>query len=192
MLKKLVSIVIVLGLVSSASALVITDTVTWGDRTSIPGQSDGGVEVMDGGKLIATARVDHDGPGWLIIRSGGVVEFNDQYKLPDDDQGSGNTPKIYIEGGGLMTVADTESIGERLYADGGLYVGVCGTFVTGNIDDGDRRDPRSGEWNIFAWGDADGYDITVEGNVATVHGTPEPATIMLLGLGGLALIRRRK
>jgi hypothetical protein len=121
-----------------------------------------------------------------------ALEFNDQYKLPDDDQGAENTPKIYIESGGLMTVADTESIGERLYADGGLYVDACGTFVTGNIGDGDRRDPRSGEWQIFPWGDADGYDITVEGNVATVHGTPEPATIMLLGLGGLALIRRRK
>jgi hypothetical protein len=192
MLKKLVSIVIVLALAGSASALVISDTVTWGERTKIQDQSDGGVEVTGTGKLIANARVDHDGPAWLIIRTGGVVEFNDQYKLPDDDQGAENTPKIYIESGGLMTVADTESIGERLYADGGLYVDACGTFVTGNIGDGDRRDPRSGEWQIFPWGDADGYDITVEGNVATVHGTPEPATIMLLGLGGLALIRRRK
>jgi len=191
-MKKLISLLIVLGLASSASALVISGTVTWDERTSIQGQEGGGVEVTSTGQLTATARVDHDGPGWLIIRDGGKVYFQDQYKLPDDDQGENNTPKVYIESGGYMEVADTESIGERLYDDGGLYLEACGTFVTGNIGDGPRRDPRSDEWNIFPWGDATGYEITVEGDVATVHGVPEPATIMLLGLGCLGLLRRRK
>jgi len=35
MLKKLVSIVIVLGLAGSASALVVSDTQTWDERTQL-------------------------------------------------------------------------------------------------------------------------------------------------------------
>ena len=38
----------------------------------------------------------------------------------------------------------------------------------------DRHDPRSGEWVFIPRASADGIEITVEGDWATVHGTPEP------------------
>jgi hypothetical protein len=192
MLKKLVSIVIVLGLGSAASALVISDTQVWGDRTAIHEQPDGGIEITGTGSLTINNRVDIDSPGWLLIRSGGVfiqAENGDGFKLPDNDEGPPG-PSVTIEGGGYMQCLNTESIGDRLY-EGGVFIGVSGRYVTG-LDGSDRRDPRSGEWRITPIGAATGYEITVEGDVATIHGTPEPATIMLLGLGGLALIRRRK
>jgi hypothetical protein len=169
--------------------LVIDAEVTWDSDVKIHEQDGGGIEVKGTGKLTVNARVDIDSPGWLLIRGGGEAYFNDTFKLPDNDEGAPG-PSVTIEGGGYLESADTESIGERLY-DGGVFVDVCGTFKT-HLDGSDRRDPRSSEWKIYPIGDAYGYDITVEGDWATIHGTPEPATIALLGLGCLALIRKRR
>jgi hypothetical protein len=192
MLKKIICLAVVLGLASSASALVIDSEVTWSERTAIHAQEGGGIEVTGTGKLTINGRVDIDSPGWLLIRSGGVfiqAENSDGFKLPDNDEGAPG-PSVTIEGGGYMECLNTESIGERLY-DGGVFIGLSGRYVTG-LDGSDRRDPRTAEWKITPIGLATGYEITVEGDVATIHGTPEPATIALLGVGALALIRRKR
>ena len=59
---------------------------------------------------------------------------------------------------------------------------------------GDRWDPRSAEWKIEPWVEmgATGIDITVDGEIATVRGIPEPSSICLLGLGSLMLLRLRR
>ena len=144
------------------------------------------------GKLIANARVDINSPGFLTIRSGGVVEFNDTFKFPDNDEGAPG-PTIHIESGGMMTVGDTESIFARLY-DGGIFLAPDAIYETGMISLGERRDPRSAEWKIEPWVEmgATGIDITVDGEIATVRGVPEPSSICLLGLGSLILLRLRR
>ena len=174
------------------SAEVIDSEVTWEDRTAIHERPDGGVEVTGTGKLVANARVDINSPGFLTIRSGGVVEFNDTFKFPDNDEGAPG-PTIHIESGGMMTVGDTESIFARLY-DGGIFLAPDAIYETGMISLGDRRDPRSAEWKIEPWVEmgATGIDITVDGEIATVRGVPEPSSICLLGLGSLMLLRLRR
>ena len=175
-----------------ASAEVIDSEVTWEDRTAIHERPDGGVEVTGTGKLIGNARVDIDSPGFLTIRSGGVVEFNDTFKFPDNDEGAPG-PTIHIESGGMMTDGDTESILDRIY-DGGIFLAPDAIYQTGMISLGDRRDPRSAEWKIEPWVEmgATGIDITVDGEIATVRGVPEPSSICLLGLGSLMLLRLRR
>ena len=175
-----------------AAAEVIDGEVTWEDRTAIHERPDGGVEVTGTGKLIANARVDINSPGFLTIRSGGVVEFNDTFKFPDNDEGAPG-PTIHIESGGMMTVGDTESILARIY-DGGIFLAPDAVYETGMISLGDRRDPRSAEWKIEPWVEmgATGIDITVDGEIATVRGIPEPSSICLLGLGSLMLLRLRR
>ena len=175
-----------------AAAEVIDSEVTWEERTAIHTQPDGGVEVTGTGRLIANARVDIDSPGFLTIRSGGVVEFNDTFKFPDNNEGPPG-PTIHIESGGMMTVGDTESILARIY-DGGIFLAPDAIYETGMISLGDRRDPRSDEWKIEPWVEmgATGIDITVDGEIATVRGIPEPSSVCLLGLGSLMLLRLRR
>jgi hypothetical protein len=90
----------------------------------------------------------------------------------------------------LTTEAGTEFaagaiVGTRL---GGRYLYLCdlGTTVAGatisicvDSDNGIDRGTLASTWNARTWYDGVGY-------------TPEPATVALLGLGGLALLRRRK
>ena len=92
-----------------------------------------------------------------------------------------------------MTVGDTESILARIY-DGGIFLAPDAVYETGMISLGDRRDPRSAEWKIEPWVEmgATGIDITVDGEIATVRGIPEPGSICLLGLGSLMLLRLRR
>lgn len=168
---------------ASAFGTLIDTEIVWNDRTKVHDQEGGGVEITGTGTLIANARVDLNSPGFIIVRSGGVVQFNDQFKLPDDNEGPPG-PTIQIEAGGLMEVADTESISDRLF-EGGIFLAPDGIYKTGNISAGDRRDPRSGEWQIEPWAEmgATGIEISIDGDVATVRGIPEPATLPMICLG---------
>lgn len=174
-----------------AAAEIIDSQVTWDERTAIHTLPDGGVDVTGTGHLIANARVDIDSPGSIVVRSGGLVQFNDTFKFPDNDEGAPG-PSIMIETGGRMEVGDTESIFDRIY-DGGIFLAPDAIYQTGGLDQGDRRDPRSAEWKIEPWVEmgATDIEITVDGNVATVRGIPEPTSICLLGLGSMMIFRLR-
>ena len=185
MLKKLVSIVIVLGLAGSASALVVSDTQTWDERTQLGDL--GGLEITATGHAIFNARTDHDECD-VIIHAGGILETNDTYKHPDDN-GPSNS---YIDG--TWNANNIESFGPE--RDAHMYMNVNGVInISGDTGD-ERYNPQHwlDEGNLLLDPSLDPgvYEIVVEMGSAKVYVIPEPATIMLLGLGSLALIRRRK
>jgi hypothetical protein len=113
-------------------------------------------------------------------------------KFPDS---SGDQNVLaFVHGGGLWNAAQIES---RAY-DRGDHIGL---YVSGRIrldrdyGSGNREyDPL--QWvndNTLRMEEAGTIEFTdLGGGAVEIHGVPEPATIMLLGLGGLALIRRRK
>jgi len=110
----LISFVLVLALVGSASALVVKsgEVVTYDNRTRIP---DGNTIVEAGGTLIFRARVDFDGGDELHIY--GTVISEDTCKFPDSsgDQGV----KAFIYNGGLWDASDIENRAGGDEASGG-------------------------------------------------------------------------
>jgi hypothetical protein len=100
----LMSFVLILALVSSASALVVKsgEIVTYDTRTRIP---DGNTIVEAGGTLILKARLDFDGGDELHIY--GTVISEDTCKFPDSSGYQG--VKAFIYNGGVWNASDIEN-----------------------------------------------------------------------------------
>ena len=79
-LTYLVSFILLAGLSSSASALVVNNFQEWNQRTQLA--DIGGLEITSTGHAKFTARVDHDATD-VIIHPGGILETLDTYKLPE-------------------------------------------------------------------------------------------------------------
>ena len=192
---------VVAGLCSNASALVIDSNVTWSVRTAILDQTDGFVEIVTGGSLTANARVDHDGgvaPAGRVILNGGDFTSTVDYKLPDNNTGNPAFMGIYD---GTFTANQIESFG--LDRDATIEIGLDGTMIvqsgyladySGQTDAQKRLNPAVliDNGSLYASAGLDLVVLPLDGGGVEVTATPEPATLSLLGLGGLALLRRRK
>jgi len=193
MVKKVICLAVVLGLASTASALVVTGYQEWGSETQIA-DLEGGFLTVQGpaGHALFAARVNQDGAD-VTIEMGGLLETQNTYKLPDDNGPS----NVYVLDGTWMA-HDVESFGQE--RDSMMYVGAAGVIelATGLGGGNERYDP-------YHWLDEGslvpdpalgaGWTIQVEdlgGGAARITAIPEPATLALLGLGGLALIRRKR
>ena len=99
-------------LCSTASAMVINSQVIWNDRTEINAQEGGFVEIVEGGHLIANARVDLNGsdvPGeGRVILNGGLFESTVDFKHPDNNTG---LPCVIEINAGTFTANVLESFG---------------------------------------------------------------------------------
>ena len=170
-----------LGLTRSASALVIDSMVTWNQRTEINDLEGGFLEIVEGGHLIANARVDLnggvDGAG-RVIMNGGIFESKVDFKHPDNNTGM---PCVVIMNAGTFIANQIQSFGfDRLAT---FEIGSGTLIVQSNYD------PAGGnwQWNPAEWISQgflfakEGYELVVEdlGGGAckiTATGGPTPAT----------------
>ena len=188
-------------LCSSASAAIITEEVTWDARTSINSQDGGFVEILTGGHLIANARVDHDGgvdPAGRVILNGGDLTSTVDYKFPDNATGNPAFIGIYD---GTFTANQFESFGlDRLAT---IEIGLNGTMIveSGYLADYSGQSAGDMRYNpavlidngsLYASAGLDLVVLELGGGGVQVTAVPEPATLSLVGLGGLMLLRRKK
>jgi hypothetical protein len=162
-------------LYSSASALVIDSEVTWTARTEINGLEGGFLEIVEGGHLIANARVDLngsdvEGEGRLII-NGGIFESNVDFKHPDNDTGMPCSIEINA---GTFIANQIQSFGFQRQATIEIGGGTLIVQSHYNPDGGDW------EWNPAEWilqgflYAKDGYELVVEdlgGGAVKIYGS---------------------
>ena len=197
----LVAAVVVAVLCSSASAVIISEEVTWSERTSINSQDGGFVEILTGGHLIANARVDHDGgvaPAGRVILNGGDLTSTVDYKLPDNNTGF---PCYIGILDGTFTANKIESFG--LDRDATIEIGLDGTMIveSGYLADYSAQTNSQKRLNLAVLIDtgalyaSTGLSLDVlplDGGGVQVTAVPEPVTLSFLGLGALALVRRKR
>ena len=167
-MKKLLILVLVLAMASMASA-ALTYEIRSGSTT---------------GSSVDTATLAPSTTYYLAVAGIAATDAGD-YELYKDSgtQGVLSLPAVFSAAGDLGSNVDTPY---------GFYaVGAAGSQVQ----------PSDGDW--WSWtlttGSGDGafaHSLMSTGGtpveVLSITGVPEPMTIALLGLGGLALIRRRK
>jgi hypothetical protein len=153
---------------SAASALVIDSPVTWTERTAINGLAGGFVEIVEGGHLIANARVDLNGSGvpgaGRVILNGGLFESTVDFKHPDDNTG---LPCVIEIKAGTFTANVIESFGiDRLAT---IEIGG-GTLIvqSGYLADFSSQTAQEMRRNPAVWIDngsmfaKSGYEMVVE------------------------------
>ncbi len=202
-------VVAVLG--ASASAWTVSTVESFSIRRSIAEMIDdlGGdsdidfvLDIVTGGHITASARVDHDGPYSLFLNGGdftGTSGFNNGYKLPDNNTGFAAFIGIYD---GTMDLAALESFGTG--RDATIEIDANGTLLVnyGYLADFSGQTDAEKRWNV-AWLLDDGaifassglmLDVTdLGGGAVQVNAiVPEPATLVLLGLGALVSRRRKR
>jgi len=126
---------------------------------------------------------------WMGTKTGGgtIKFFEDNTGNPETA-----TPLIQITfDSGHVTPFGLGAMDFSLFGDSGDSVTIIGSEVVGSLTDESfsfsfaNQAPLSGDWSK-------GYTATAAFTSSAVSTTPEPATICLLGLGALSLIRKRR
>ncbi len=203
-------VVAVLG--ASASALTVTTAESFGVRRSIGEMIDdlGGdsgtdkvLEIGTGGSIYISERIDQDAPFSLILNGGDFTGISDGqgYKFTDDVVTSGAAYIGVLDG--TLDLAAIECRSDFDPGEGTIEIGANGTMLVGNnyayLAPGAAHDGN--KWNIgnmIASGDlyaSAGLELFVTdltGGAVQITAVPEPATLVLLGLGALVSRRRKR
>lgn len=133
--------------------------------------------------------IPHPGTG-RVTMTGGLISIPDANSVKIGTDGSTGLLELF---GGTIRAGALE-IGEP--GSGGIMDIRAGTLIL----DGDRREKvlayiQAGL--MTAYGGASGGEVRYDYDIAnagktTVTAIPEPATVLLIGLGGFALIRRKR
>jgi len=166
----LISFILVLALVNSASALVVNGFQEWNQRTQLADL--GGLEITSTGHARFTARVDHDVTD-VIIHPGGILETLDEYKLPDNRHSEPEFSNAYVYG--TWNAAEIQSFGVERAAY--IYVGPEGEI---NLERG--YDDSSASYNVLAW--LDEAQLGGRSLLVAPELDPEVWTIQIEDLGG--------
>lgn len=209
-MKKLILLVLVLAMVSSASAAIITGVDRTGgasdDRDPI-GVYDGSTAPLateagglaDGNIVFSDRTYPWTGIPAIMIGSENIRTFN-------NDKNEDETVNYAVsinQTANLWIAIDDRHDGQQGLIDGVVAdFAAAGAFADTGLDifirereDGTRDRPLS----VFAaelaagtynFGGTPGNNFIVLG--ASADAIPEPATIALLGMGGMALLRRRR
>ena len=170
-MKKLLILMLVLGLASSASALTVTL-----DPTGSGNHSAGSVVIN-------------------VVSDSDLLGHTSYIAVVDDTYGGFSSVVKLDAAGSSASVTDYGPYETWDYVYGIEAMGASGDPDFTSVEDGTQFVAT-----IAFTGAAIGQDVTVEllnSSLAkidsyTIQGIPEPATIALLGLGGLFLLRRRK
>ena len=166
----LISFVLVLVFVSSASALVVSGFQEWNQRTQLADLE--GLEITSTGHARFTARVDHDVTD-VIIHPGGILETLDEYKLPDNRHSEPEFSNAYVYG--TWNAAEIQSFGVERAAY--IYLGAEGEI---NLQRG--YDDSSTSYNVLAW--LDETQLGGRSLFVAPELDPEVWTIQIEDLGG--------
>ena len=202
-MKKVLTLILVLGMASAASAALqisvhpTTQDLTWDPMNPAP--TDITINVSD--ELILDIYTDS-------VITAGMPGDGEWFLMCDVNKGtiSGGTPDATLLGmGNSLSIYDTKAASNWDIADpqdgvGGYiwpaYIPMNNTIYDGILfhceGEGDAVVTLVSGVSVVPT-EGDPYvEVTGTWDEVVIHQIPEPMTMALLGLGGLALIRRRK
>ena len=186
-MRTLCALFALTALCAAASADVVTDfNVTGVLSMDFEGDVDNEVYTMDlaaAAGLPSGTEVSMTGIGWDLTITTYDISYLQEAQIYFDDNINPDGTGLYLNPG-----AGDNFGGTAAYSSGGILLLSDASIPDIVLPDGILRL----EFCESGWDDvADGADAIYDLGVLNIQFTPEPASLALLAIGGLALIRRR-